>query len=220
VLALPPLHGRAQLLPPELPWSYRSAAGPSAPPVPPRRLIIADPTPPPYLQLTPLAPVADVAGAEVIRGPAATPSRVEQELGSATEVEIHAHGLADFGASDTAFIALSRNVDGRFALTAADVRRLRLAGRPVVYLAACRAAEVAPLLHEAWSLPIAFVAAGARAVVASTVAIPDRDAKVFFAALRRRIAAGEAPAAALAQERADWLARSPTSWVRGVIVFE
>lgn len=221
VLALPPLHGRAHLLPPELPWAYRSAPGPSWPPPSlPRNVVIADPMTPAHLHLPQLGPAVEVPGAEIVRGPAATPSRVERELGSAAEVFIHAHALVDVGTSDTAFLALSPDADGRFALTASDVRRLHLAGRPIIYLAACRTAEVAPQLHEAWSLAVAFVAAGARAVVASAAPLPDRAASEFFAALRRRVAAGEAPAAALAHERGAWLARDPASWVRDMILFE
>lgn len=220
VLALPPLHGRANLLPAELPWSYRSLGSGETSALPPRRVVIAEPTTPDYLGLPRLGPIVVDAGAEVIRGPAATPGRVERELASATEVEVHAHGLVDLGASDSAFLALSPDIDGRFALTAGDVRHLRLSGRPILYLAACRTAEVAPQLHEAWSLPVAFVAAGARAVIASASPVPDREAPGFFAALRRRIAAGETPAVALARERSARLARDPESWVRGVILFD
>jgi len=221
VLALAPLHGRPDLLAPSLPWSYRSAPGPAAATaLSARRLVIAEPAPPAFLGLPSLGPVADAPGADVIRGAAATPGRVEREMGSATEIEVHAHGLVDLAAADTAFLALSPDADGRFALTAADVRRLRLAGRPIVYLAACRAAQVAPQRHEAWSLPVAFVAAGARAVIAAAAPVPERDASAFFAAVRARIAAGESPAAALARERAARLASDPASWVRSVMLFE
>jgi hypothetical protein len=126
----------------------------------------------------------------------------------------------DLGVSDTSFLALSPEATGRFMLSAADLRDARLEGRSIVYLASCRTAEVAPMFHEAWSLPVAFVTAGARAVFASAAPIPDRDAPVFFAALRARIHAGEPPAAALAHERAAWLAKDPKSWVGQAMLFD
>jgi hypothetical protein len=64
------------------------------------------------------------------------------------------------------------------------------------------------------------VQAGARAVFAPAVPIPDREAEAFFAALRARLEAGATPAAALAAEREAWLARDPRSWTQDVLLFE
>jgi CHAT domain-containing protein len=90
----------------------------------------------------------------------------------------------------------------------------------LVILAACETARTAPQFAQRWSLPDAFVKAGARAVVASTTAIPDRDAPAFFDELRARAAAGESPAKVLRDLRKKWFGDSRAEWVRDVVVFE
>jgi hypothetical protein len=216
VLARPPLHGNTQLLPAPLPWAF--VGGPPRAPSPraPRTVIVTDVAPPDAaLRLPALAPGAAPADATVIRGAAATPARVLAELADATYVELDAHGVADAATSDAAFLALSPEPSGKFMLTAADVRAAKLAGA-VVVLAACRGAQGAPYLHRRWTLPDAFVAAGARAVIATDVDVPDAAAGPVFAELRTRITGGEAPAAAVAALRA----RDPASWVARIAVFE
>lgn len=222
VLARPPVHGRADLLPPALPWAFASPRPapppPPAPPGPP--LIVGDVTPPPALGLPALAPLQLATGATTLRGAEATPERVLRALATATYAELHVHGQVDLGLADASFLALSPGADQRWALTAGDVRGARLTAAPTVVLAACRAAETAPFVHARWSLPDAFIAAGARAVIAPAVEIPDAEAAAFFAALRRRIAGGEAPAVALAALRAAYVAKDPASWAASVVVFE
>src|SRR5690606_7651625 len=137
-----------------------------------------------------------------IAGPDATPSRVLAALANATYAEIHAHGVASAADDDAAFLALSPDPDGTYALHAAKVRETKLARAPVVVLAACRAATIAPYLATRWSLPDAFLLAGARAVVAVDVPIPDAAARRVFDELHRRIDAGEPVHAALAAIRA------------------
>jgi hypothetical protein len=141
-------------------------------------------------------------------------------IGGATEVEIHAHGFVDAEQSAASIIALSPEPDGRYALSAADLGGVRLRGAPVVVLGTCHAAKAAASLHEAWSLPTAFVHAGARAVFASPAEIRDAEAHPFFEAVLARVRAGTPPSAALRDERAAWLARDASSWVKDVIAFE
>jgi cellulose synthase operon protein C len=221
VLARPPLHGRPDLLPPDLAWSFLSPSGEERPEptASPRALLVTDVVPPPALSLPRLAAhPASRSTDVVVAGPEATPTRVLAELSRATYVELHAHGLANLAVSDASFLALSPDRDGRYALTAGDLADVELAGSPTVVLAACRAAEVAPYFHERWSLPDAFVRAGARTVIAATVAIPDDGAAQLFAALRARLEKGEPAARALRDERQAWLGRGE-SWVGSVIVF-
>ena len=88
-------------------------------------------------------------------------------------------------------------------------------------LAACHAATAAAYRHEAWSLPSAFLAAGARAVIASTDIISDADAGAFFDDLRARIQRGTAPDTALRDARSVWLAEHPAAaWTRALMVFQ
>ncbi len=238
VLARPPLHGHADLLPPELPWAFvdwRTEAASSTPASAPagaaRQLFVGDALPPPELTLPALAPMQarPVAGngngngnqvsVRELRGVAATPAQVLAALADATYAELHVHGQVDLGVADASFLALSPGADQRWALTAAEVRTARLAASPVVVLAACRAATAAPLEHKRWSLPDAFLEAGARAVIAPTIEVPDSEAAAFFAELRTRLAAGEAPATALAALRRAYLAAGKP-WAASVVLFE
>jgi hypothetical protein len=225
VLARAPLHGAPDALPPELAWSYRG--GGARPPAglaaaPGARLVVAQPEPPAELGLPRLVPWT-VAGpvAQDLRGAQATPARVLAALPEAGYVEIHAHGLVSAGVADAALLMLSPEADGRYALTAAAIRATPLPRHPIVVLAACHAARTAPFHHEPWSLPAAFIAAGARAVIAANGVIDDAEAGPFFDALREALARGAAPAVALRDVRTRWLAEHPGAvWVRSLMVFE
>jgi len=238
VLALPPLHGNPDLLPPELAWSYgagdhvagdRGVAHQAASgnhvetaATASRGLLVADVEAPAALRLPRLTgrpALVDSAGALVLRGGDATPQRVLAELPSVDEVELDVHGLVDLGQSDASVLVLAPDADGRFALSAAEISTLRLPRHPLVLLGSCQAARTAPWLHEAWGLPTAFVAAGARVVFASPTPIPDAGASAFFGALLSRIHAGESPAVALRNERQAFLARG-AAWVQQVMAFE
>ncbi|MEJ7604464.1 MAG: hypothetical protein WKG01_41800, partial [Kofleriaceae bacterium] len=177
VVARPPLHGRADLLPAELPWVF--AGDTPAVPQPagtPRAIEVVDARPPDS-NLPPLPPGVTGAKFELsISAQAATPRRVLAALAEATYAELHVHGIATSNTGDTAYLALSPDPDGAFALRADTVRATRLARAPLVVLAACRAAAVAPYLRTRWSLPDAFIAAGASAVIAVDVPIPDASA--------------------------------------------
>jgi len=220
VLARSPMHGRADLVDPSLPWAFIGRTAPPAAAVTARHeVIVGDALPPAALALPALAPVRAPMGAEIIRGAAATPDGVLAALARATYAELHVHGQVDLGVADASFLALSPGADDRWALTAAEVRTARLTAAPVIVLAACRAAEGAPFQHLRWSLPDAFLAAGARAVIAPTVDIPDDEAAEFFDALRTRLAAGDEPATALAALRRAYLAQGQP-WAAGVILFD
>jgi hypothetical protein len=225
VYARYPLHGRTELLPPRFAWSYR--LGPQPPPPAasgrPRHLVVSDVEAPAALdlpRLRPWLPARGDDGREHLSGAAATPSRVLAAMARADEIDIHAHGLVNLGMSEASLVVLSPEADGRYALTAAEVRRQRLERAPVVLLGACRAAQTAPSWHEPWSLPTAFLEAGARAVIASPIDIPDAQAGPFFEAVRARIRAGEAPAVAVRNERLAALEHEPESWTRTVLVFD
>jgi hypothetical protein len=208
------------LLPRELAWAY--VAGQPAPPAPStaRRLVVSDAEPPASLglgRLSPFTPPHEDSQLVWLHGRSATPSRVLAELADSTEVLVHAHGLVDLRRSDASMIALSPDSDGEWALTAARVQGQKMAGHPVVILAACHAAKVAPYSREPWSLPLAFREAGARAVLATPEPIPDAEAGPFFDALLARMRAGASAAVALRDER---LARPPSAWLSSLIAFE
>src|SRR5207244_2666211 len=130
-------------------------------------------------------------------GEDATPARVVDAMTWVTEARLHGHGVMDRAISDAAYIALSPDREGRHALTAGDVGRARLMGRPEVVLIACRTSRAAPYLDEALSLPVAFLKAGARVVFAAASDIPNDEAPRFFEPLLGRLRTGQSPAEAL-----------------------
>jgi hypothetical protein len=158
-------------------------------------------------------------GELVLRGAAATPSRVLSELADADEAEFDVHGLVDLGSGEASMLVLSPDGTGHYALTANDIRKLKLQRKPLIALAACSAAHTAPYMHKVWSLPAAFVEAGARAVIASASSIPDLETGAFFADVLKRIREGTPPTVAVRDVRQIWLARGQT-WARDFIVFE
>jgi hypothetical protein len=224
VVARPPLHGRAGLLPADMAWSYYVPRPPPGTPVagPTRRLVVADVVAPRALELPSLNAWDGTveAGTTVLSGQDATPSRVLEAMVVATEVEVHAHGLVNPNLSEASLLVLSQEDNGRYALTVGEVQARRLRGQPLVILAACRAAHGAPWTYERFSLPVAFINAGARAVLAATVDVPDAQAGAFFNAVRERIRHGAHAAVALRDVRMEWLGRDPESWVRSVLVFD
>ncbi|WP_164020620.1 CHAT domain-containing protein [Pyxidicoccus trucidator] len=228
VLALPPVHGLTGLLPADLAWSYRVGRSGGAPSAVRRtggtHLVVTGVEGPASLGLPRLGPlepptVPDPQRVE-LSGPRATPSRVLEAMAAASEVELHAHGAFSPELSDASLVVLSPEADGRYALSAAHVRTVRLEGAPLVLLATCGAARATPFLHESFSLPVAFIEAGASTVLASTVDIPDSAGR-FFEAVRERIRAGVVPSIALRDARRQWLAADPgAAWVQAVLLFE
>jgi hypothetical protein len=223
VIARAPIHGKPRLFGDDVAWRFLAQhARPRERPLRPTRsrsLVVANVEPPTALALPRLATWSG-AEVELITGSAATPSNVLAAIGVSDEVTIHAHGLVDVAQPDASFIALSPEIDGRFAMTVADVRQARFQTSPLIILAACRASQAAPVWHEVWSLPAAFVYAGARGVVAAAAPIPDAEAGPFFDELRHRAEAGVPVAIALRDVRKAWLAKGRGTWVRDVIVFE
>lgn len=229
VLARAAVQGQPRVLPANLPWSYATGARRADPPRGPasteaHALVVADVLPPPDLGLPRLSASArqsdHPAGTRALTGAAATPSSVLAAMREANEIQFHTHALVNMGVSDASYLVLSREPDGRHALTAEAIRGAELRGRPIVVLAACHSAQGAQYEHAPWSLPHAFLAIGARAVLAAGTAIPDADAGPFFARVLDRVRAGTDPAVALRDERVATGGSNPSSWIGDVILFE
>lgn len=218
VAARPPLHGRADLLPPELPWWFAGdVTSPSASVGPRMAVEVTSPQPPDSsLPALPDPGPSRVGFDRSLSGADATPSNVLAALAQATYIELHAHGIVSLADDDAAFLALSPDRDGTYTLRARDLRNAKLAHAPVVVLAACRAATVAPSYATRWSLPDALLFAGARAVVGVDIPVPDAGARAVFDELHRRLDAGEPVHAALAAIRA---AAPPGAWQRRLMLF-
>jgi hypothetical protein len=237
VMAQAALQGQPRILPDTLPWSYTTyrsedvsepAKIPTAPRAltpleqSPRVLIVTNVTPPANLQLSALShqPVDRAAAIITLQGPEATPARVLDEMRDATIIRFHTHALVDTGISDASYLVLSEGsgADKKYQLTVEDIRSIKLQAHPIVVLAACNSAQGARYQHAPWSLPDAFLAAGARAVFAAGAQIPDLEAEPFFTPVLKRIQDGAAPAAALRDARIKMADSQP--WVTEVILFE
>jgi hypothetical protein len=223
VMARTPLQGTPGMLPTDMAWGFLTGVSHDAPPVPPKRLVVTGAKPPSELGLEPLVPYlmpADTQAAEVLQDDAATPSRVLEAMTMATEIRIHGHGVLDGAVSDAAYVALSPDREGRFALTAGEVRKASLKGRPVVVVIACQTSRAAPYQHEPLSLPVAFIQGGARIVFAAASTIPNDEASRFFEPLLGRLRTGQNPAVALMEARATWKSNGGRSeWVDDVLMF-
>ncbi|WP_224369018.1 CHAT domain-containing protein [Hyalangium versicolor] len=226
VLAEPIFQGRPGLLAADRAWSYLvprvgEVKAPAVTP-PAKHVIVSDVEPPASLKLPHLLPWnrPPRPGEVNLRGPSATPGTVLAELTDATEVEFHAHGLIRSGFSDASFLALSPEPGGRFALTAGDLQGRSLRASPLVLLAACHANGGAWRYYAVWSLPAAFIQAGARAVVAPTAQVPDVEVGAVFQELLDRVEKGASPAQALRDTREAWLQKGAGRWVSDLVVFE
>jgi len=223
VVARTPLQGMPGMLPPDLAWGYLTGVVREGPALSPKRLVVTSARPPKELGLAPLVPYLlppDSPPAELLQEDEATPKRVLEDMTTATEIEVHGHGVMDGAISDAAYVALSPDREGRFALTATDVRKANLKGRPVVVVIACQTSRAAPYLHEALSLPVAFIQAGSRVVFAAASNIPNDEASRFFEPLLGRLRGGQKPAVALKEARAAWKASGGRSeWVDDVLLF-
>ena len=224
VVARPPLEGRPDLLPQDFSWSQVVRRGAPLPPGNGPRVVVASPTLPQWLRRLPrLTALPRLPGVVWLEGRDATPARVLEAARTASLLELHLHGLVDPEVADGSFLALAEEPppSRRYALTAGDVRREKLAGHPLVLLAACHSGEMVSDLLESYGLPKAFVEAGARAVLAVPTAIPDSESEPFFRPLVERIQSGVAPAVALREARAAWRQSHPgPSWVDSVLLFE
>ncbi|MBZ4414973.1 CHAT domain-containing protein [Myxococcus sp. RHSTA-1-4] len=227
VLARPPLHGRAGLLPPELAWSYltRTTPPPAQRTGPAVHLVVSDVA----VELSPDSPLKRLNAwtpgfgpdeqRVTLSGTEATPHRVLAAMKDATEIDLVTHGIIS-GHANTSFLLLAPGPEGA-ELRVPQVRGASLRGAPFVVLAACHAAHTAYSFDSPFSLPVSFIEAGARGVLAATVEIPDLEAESFFNAVRERIRSGAPPAIALRDERVRWLGQKQgAAWLESVLLFE
>jgi hypothetical protein len=231
VIALARQRRWARVLPPEMAWSYAAKppsggapaeASPASSPGIRSRLVVSDPRPPASLVLSRLSPVELPPGPGLIalRGPEATPAAVLARLPEADLAELHVHGIVDADVSQETALVLSPDASGDFLLSRTDLQGVKLPRRPIVVLAACQAAGLATRRPDASELASAFIAAGGRAVVASTGPIPDGQGQAFFTRLRAELERGTPVGAALRNVRTSWPRSGTRSWIDEVVVYE
>ena len=209
-------------LSPDVAWTVRIAQAKSGETTARgEQLLVRDVRPPADLQLPPLGLQSARTPGDwnLLEGAEATPERVLRALRRASYAEFEVHGLIDAQLPDGAFLALSEDAERRYALSARELEGQTFTTRPIVMLGACRAAAGSTLRDEAWTLPRAFLSAGARGVFAARVELPDAEVGTFFSGIRERLDRGEQPSAALRDEKLAWLSRGRT-WVRDVLLFD
>lgn len=225
VLARPPLHGMAGLLPVEMAWSYWTRTAEPRPPLmgPSIHLVVHDVALPAGSRLDRLNRWPLVFGPEEkpekLSGSEATPGAVLDAMRNAREIDLVTHGIIN-DSSQSSYLLLAPGPGGP-ELGVTRIQKASFHGAPFVILAACEAARTSYALHEPLSLPAAFIRAGARGVLAATVKIPDREAGTFFNAVRMRMRAGTSPALALRDERVQWKSEGRGGeWLDSVLLFE
>ncbi len=228
VLATPPLHGSARMLPDAMAWYYVSAPAPRTwHPAAERRLVVSDVDTPEPLRLPRLRRVlargagagAKDDGVTALSGRLATPERVLRELPAHDEIELHVHGIVDRKLSDATALVLTPGADGNAFLTVDQIVAARLPRAPLVVLGACQAALAPRYGPLSFSLPWAFMEAGASAVVASPEPVEDLEAQTFFNAVVDQIRRGASPAVAVRDARIGRNMPRPREWARQVVVF-
>ncbi|HEX5746039.1 MAG TPA: CHAT domain-containing protein [Archangium sp.] len=225
VLARPPLHGRAGLLPSEFAWSYLTRGGERLPPPPgrPRHLVVSEVQLPKDRELERLNAWTPGFGVDeeqvLLSGAQATPARVLAAMEDATEVDVVTHGEIT-PHSSASYLVLAPDVSGP-ELRGPRVRQASLKRAPFVVLAACNAAHTTYAVHEPLSLPADLLAAGARGVLASTEKLLDKEVNVFFNRVREHMRSGQPPAVALRDEREAWRREGRArGWLDTILLFE
>ena len=149
----------------------------------------------------------------------ATPARFVDAAAASSVIHFGGHAVIDVEAPDRSALLLATGDAKRSTLTAPEVARLRLTRAPVVVLAACSTATGAAYrLEGATSLSRAFLLAGASSVIGSLWDIEDEASEAFFTRFHRRLAAGDAPAAALRAAQVELLSgadarlKAPRAW--------
>jgi CHAT domain-containing protein len=149
--------------------------------------------------------------ATVLSGPDVTADAFERAFMDARKLHFAGHAVSD----DGTYLLLGGK-DGRATrLDQARISEMRMPRVDVVVLAACATARGQSRATEGTiSVARAFLAAGARSVVATLWPISDADAASFFPLLHRHLASGATPPRALQAAQREWSMskRSPAMW--------
>jgi cellulose synthase operon protein C len=133
----------------------------------------------------------------MLRGLEVTPIHVLAKLRVASRAFLFAQGMLQEGMSS---LALTLDPNGE-QLTAALVRQQTLAGRPVIFLSRVPLVQHLGDLEEPWSLPSAFIEAGASLVITASQGKDNRALSEAFARIAEALDRGETAAQAVAKER-------------------
>ena len=140
----------------------------------------------------------------------------------AGSIEIHAHGLVNLAISDASFLVLSPEADGRYALTAADIRR-RETARASRWSSSAPATPHAPL-HTitgpgAWPRHSSRLGRARSSPRRTRSRMRTRASSSMSSG--RGIRRGQSPAVALRDRRREWMkSHSASDWVKRLMVFQ
>jgi CHAT domain-containing protein/tetratricopeptide (TPR) repeat protein len=164
---------------------------------------------------------ADSPGSRLLLGAAATRSAFLEEFRRASWVHFAGHALVNRQNPLLSMLVLAPASDGsdKGALYAQDIYDLDLRGTRLIVLAACDSAQGALDGGGGANLARAFLAAGARTVVATLWQTEDRASEELFKVFYDRMRHGVAPAAALRDaqlamihSKEDSALQLPVSW--------
>lgn len=134
----------------------------------------------------------------VLLGGDATRARVNDALRHCNVAHFAGHAVADFADPGRSRILLASSDTGRDeAFTSSDVAALDLRETELVVLAGCQTAVTGKAYGYVRSLAAAFIAAGARNVVAALWNVDDSVSRPFSIAFHKALRAGLPPDAAL-----------------------
>jgi CHAT domain-containing protein len=154
------------------------------------------------------ADVALLYGSKPWTGKEATRMKLTNDGGNSDVVHVAAHAVLDFHEPDRSALLLA---DGE--LTIRDLSSITWTSTPVVVLAGCRTG-IAARRNDLSSFANAFLAVGARAVLATLWDVPDGEAGELAYRFHRELLAGEKPARALAEAQRELIhsGESPRLW--------
>jgi hypothetical protein len=194
----------------------------------PRMLVVANPAVPGDYQFPPL-PRAEEEAALIatlfdtpmlLVGERATKTDVIAGIPRAVSVHLAVHGIADARAPGASYLLLRGASGEREPLTAEELLRLDLGWNQLVVLAACESSlRSSTLAASTFGLAEAFLAAGARSVVASGWAVDDAETSRFMGDFYRALAEGETVGQALRKAQLVAMAASGKGEPRGVAAF-
>jgi CHAT domain-containing protein len=164
--------------------------------------------------------IASLYATSIVRlGPDATPEILVQDAGTVDVVHVAAHAINNAAYPSLSRLLLAPGTGGISDLTVERItREVRLPRNPIVVLAACSTVGATARRGEgSIGLAWAFMAAGARAVVATLWEIDDAQSVQLFEELHRELVGGASPADAVKRAQIAARARGVPASVWGAL---
>lgn len=141
----------------------------------------------------------------------ATEPRVIAEAAQADVIHIASHAVVNSHDSRMSALLVAGSATSNGLLSVSEITNLRLKQRPLVVLAGCTTALEGGGRGSIDSIAAAFLAAGARGVVATILEIDDAESLYFSTSLHRHLRTGKTPAAAVRAAQLEMLSAGRTA---------